>query len=494
MSALPNFTPAQLQALSEEELTELLQLTERLKYVTETNKLADYRPYPKQSEFHAAGATFRERLFMASNQTGKTWAGAFEAAVHMTGRYPSWWTGVRFDRPTRGMCGSESVELTKKGIQRLLLGNPETPEQWGTGSIPKDALISTSPKPGVPNAVSAVVVRHVAGGESVLTMASYDQGRTKWQAETLDWVWFDEEPPDPVYMEGITRTNVSQGPVWITFTPLLGMSNVVRRFWPVMTAFPNTHVTHATIEDAEHYTPAQRQAIIDSYPEHERKARARGLPALGSGRVFSEVGEDDIKVKPFPIPDHWVQIAGIDFGWDHPSAAVKIVWDKDTDTEYLVAAFRKRQCPPLTFAAAVKPWGDFLPWAWPHDGKQSGGKFDAKDNKELSAIYRGHGLNMLPIHAQLEDGTNGLEGSVTTLNERMMTDRFKVFSHLSEWFDEFNMYHRKDGLIVKENDDLLSATRYARMMRRFAQPIAKPAPARKVQVPAMGGKGTGWMG
>ncbi len=491
MSALPSFTPEQLASLSEEELTELLQLTERLKYVTETNRLADYRPYPKQREFHDVGAAIRERLFMASNQSGKTWAGAFEAAMHMTGRYPAWWSGYRFDRPTRGMCGSESVELTKKGVQRLLLGNPETPEQWGTGSIPRDALINTSPKPGVPNAVSAIVVRHVSGGESVCTMASYDQGRTKWQADTLDWVWFDEEPPEDVYMEGITRTNVSQGPVWITFTPLLGMSNVVRRFYPVMTAFPGTHVTQATIDDALHYTPEQRQAIIDSYPEHERKARARGMPALGSGRVFGEVDEDDIKVKPFPIPPHWPQLGGLDFGWDHPSAGARLAWDRDADVLYVIAAHRKKNQTPLMFAASVKPWGDWLPWAWPHDGLQH----DKGSGEQLAKQYRDAGLKMLPMRATFEDGTNGLEAGVSMMLDRMLTGRLKVFSHLAEWFDEFNMYHRKEGLIVKENDDLLSATRYAIMMRRFAAVMTKPGVHRPPSAPMPPARsGQGWMG
>ena len=55
-----------------------------------TNRLAYYKPYPKQIEFHTAGALpVYERLFMAGNQLGKTWAGAFEVAMHATGRYPN---------------------------------------------------------------------------------------------------------------------------------------------------------------------------------------------------------------------------------------------------------------------------------------------------------------------------------------------------------------------------------------------------------------------
>jgi phage terminase large subunit-like protein len=74
------------------------------------------------------------------------------------------------------------------------------------------------------------LVRHVTGGNSTLGFKSYDQGRERWQGETLDFVWFDEEPPLDVYMEGLTRTNATGGMVYMTFTPLLGMSDVVMMF------------------------------------------------------------------------------------------------------------------------------------------------------------------------------------------------------------------------------------------------------------------------
>jgi phage terminase large subunit-like protein len=82
----------------------------------------------------------------------------------------------------------------------------------------------------VANALDHVVVRHQAGGQSVLAFKAYEKGREKWQGETLDLVWFDEEPPLDIYIEGLTRTNATGGIVMITFTPLLGMSAVVRMF------------------------------------------------------------------------------------------------------------------------------------------------------------------------------------------------------------------------------------------------------------------------
>lgn len=229
------------------------------------------------------------------------------------------------------------------------------------------------------------------------------------------------------------------------------------------------HVTRMTIEDADHYTPEQRAAIIASYPAHERKARTRGIPILGSGRVFP-IDEDDIKVPAFAIPETWVQIGGLDFGWDHPTAAAKLAWDKDNDCIYVTNSYGLREATPILHAPTLKAWGDWIPWAWPHDGLQH----DKGSGETLSGQYKDQGLNMLPERATFEDGGNGVEAGVLEMLDRMQTGRWKVFDHLEDWFMEFRLYHRKDGLIVKLNDDRISASRYAMMMKRHAKTKPKP--------------------
>lgn len=231
-------------------------------------------------------------------------------------------------------------------------------------------------------------------------------------------------------------------------------------------------ITRMTIEDAEHYTPEQRAAIIASYPEHEREARVKGLPTLGSGRVFP-VKEDLITIEAIPIPSHWVRINGLDFGYDHPFAAASCAWDRDADVWYVTAIYRESKATPVIHSASIKPWGQWIPCAWPHDGLQH----DKGSGDQLASLYREQGLNVLPERATFEDGGNGVEAGVTEMLDRMQTGRFKVFSHLKEWFDEFRLYHRADGKIVKERDDLLCATRYALMMKRFAEtePRARPS-------------------
>ncbi len=228
-------------------------------------------------------------------------------------------------------------------------------------------------------------------------------------------------------------------------------------------------VTRMTIEDAEHYTPEQRASIIASYPAHERKARVQGIPVLGSGRVFP-VDEDTLKVDAFAIPAHWAQIGGVDFGWDHPTAGVKLAWDRDVDTIYVTASYGAREVTPVVHAAALKAWGEWLPWAWPHDGLQH----DKGSGEQLASQYRAQGLKMLPDRATFDDGTSGVEAGISEMLDRMLTGRWKVFAHLEDWFAEFRLYHRKDGLIVKLQDDRMSASRYAMMMKRHAAVESSP--------------------
>jgi len=223
-------------------------------------------------------------------------------------------------------------------------------------------------------------------------------------------------------------------------------------------------VITATIDDAEHFTPEQRKEIIDSYPAHEREARTKGIPALGSGRIFP-ITDEAIACDHRDMPQHWPRIGGLDFGWTHPSAAVEIAWDRDTDTVYVTRTHRISEASPITQAAALRPWGKELPWAWPRDGRR---ETLEGAGIPLAQQYRDQGLNMLLDHAQFEDGSVSVEAGLMDMLTRMESGRFKVFRHLADWFSEFRLYHRRDGRVVKEGDDLMAATRYAIMMLRHA--------------------------
>lgn len=447
---------------------ELVETLAELARRRRTNKIAAYAPSPKQVEFHAAGADHRERLFSAGNQLGKTMAGSHEAAMHATGRYPDWWKGRRWSRPVSCWVGSEDTKALREGAQTSLLGRIDDGEQLGTGAIPADAIVGTTASRGAAGAIDTVILRHqLTGGTSRLVFKTYEQGRKAWQAATLDFVWFDEEPPADIYSEGLARIAATDGMVWLTCTPLLGMSKVQKGFYGDQLT-PDKHRTMMTIDDAVHIPEKRKAQIIAGYPEHEREARTKGIPMRGSGLIFP-VAESTYRVDQFPVPNWWPQLGALDFGWDHPTAAVKLAWDRDADCVYVTHCYRVRRATPVIHAAALKAWGPWLPWAWPHDGNN-----DTAAGENLSTQYRKQGLRMLPEHAQFEDGGHSVEAGLMDMLDRLQTGRLKVFAHLADWFEEARMYHRKDGKVVKEDDDLMSATRYGCMSLRFALVPGRP--------------------
>ena len=127
------------------------------------------------------------------------------------------------------------------------------------------------------------------------------------------------------------------------------------------------------------------------------------------------------------------------------------------------------KAPPSTHASAIKARPGFIPIAWPHDGNRK----DSMGNPGLAEQYRAQGCNFLPFHFENPPaigetkGGNSVEVGIMEIYQRMSNNKFFVFSHLSDWFEEFRMYHRKDTKIVSLRDDLMSSTRYAVMSLRF---------------------------
>lgn len=232
-----SLNPALLSFSEKRELAALLEEAERRK---SRRKLYDLYPdagplrrqlYLKHMEFFRLGADpgVNERAFMAANRVGKTWgAGGYETALHLTGDYPVWWEGRRFDHPIDSWASGDTAETTRDIIQLCLLGPIE---QMGTGLIPGNLLIGDpSRRRGVADAVDTFAVRHKSGGISVCGLKSYDQGRKKFQGTAKHLIWLDEESPQDVYTECLLRLMTTLGLMMLTFTPLSGISEVVMQY------------------------------------------------------------------------------------------------------------------------------------------------------------------------------------------------------------------------------------------------------------------------
>ena len=443
-------------------------LTEHVE-ILETNQLQAYSPYDSQRKFHAGkdeqGGVARQRMLMAGNKTGKTYCGAMELAYHLTGLYPDWWEGNRFDKPIKAWAAGNTSNNTRDIVQSELLGEPGDPEEFGKGAIPKHLIVSTERQPGVPNALAQVVVKHISGRNSKLQLKSYEQGKQAWMGTAVQCCWLDEEPPQDIYSQALRASLKTGGLVFMTFTPESGLTDVCAQF--MNNIKPHQALYRATWDDAPHLSKEVQDEILAALPPHEREMRSKGIPVLGSGLVFP-IQEDQIAVPSFSIPPHWGRICAIDFGYDHPTAVTWLAHDRDSDVIYVYDCYRVAGNTPVIHAQAIKDRGSWIPCAWPHDGHVH----DKGSGTPLASQYRRLGVEMLGEHFQNPTGGISVEPGIMEMLQRMESGRFKVFGHLNDWFEEMRIYHRVDGKIIKKHDDLMASTRYAVQSIRYARTLS----------------------
>lgn len=402
--------------------------------------------YIKHTEFFRLGATNRVRLFRAANRVGKTNAGGYEVVCHLTGNYPAWWKGKRFNRPVDVLVAGETGTLVRDTIQKKLMG---VVSDIGTGLIPKDLIADYRPRSGIPDAYDTVRVSYRGGGYSSLQFQSYDQGREKFQGSERDVIWLDEEPPMSVYTEALTRTMTTQGIVMLTFTPLKGMSETVQ-FLDSQAKDGNCAIITATWDDAPHLSENDKEEMLKAYPPHQRDARTKGIPALGSGAIYP-VPESEFSIAGFKIPPHWKHTYAMDVGWN-ATAAVFAAYDQEGDVVYVTGCYKAGQKEPSLHAEAIRHIAR---------GKGKPGVIDPAsrgrsqtDGQQLLMIYRDLGLNVAPAD-------NSVEAGIYEVWQRLSTGRLKVFSSCTALLDEYRVYRRDErGKIVKENDHIMDALRY----------------------------------
>lgn len=435
--------------------------------------------YVKHLEFFKAGAIVRSRLFMAGNRVGKTITGCTEDVYHLTGLYPDWWEGKVFNDPIRAWVAGKTNETTRDIIQLELLGNVifEKGRKTfdGTGLIPKHLIGKVTWRQGVQDLADTILVRHANGEWSKLGLKSYQQGRGSFEGTAQHLIHLDEEPPQDVYTECLTRTATTDGIVLITFTPLEGLTSIILDFME-KARNGTTIMVQAGWDDAPHLSEKTKRELLAEYPIHEHDARSKGVPISGSGSIYP-VPDEQLLIAPFTIPKHWPRITGMDFGWDHPTAAVNLAWDRDTDTIYCVAEYGESRKTPVEHTPHIRELCAFAPVAWPHDGvnTEKGGGEPIKDQ------YVDEKLNMLHEKATLLDGSNSVEASISLILQYMQKGQFKIFNTCTRLMNEKRIYHRKNGKIMKMNDDFIDAMRYAVMMLRFAitEPVLKPKQDRR---------------
>lgn len=410
--------------------------------------------YQQHLEFFRLGRTHKTRCFMAANRVGKTeGGGGFEMVCHLTGRYPSWWEGHRFEHPIDAWAAGDTSETVRDIIQNKLVGPMEAP---GTGLIPGDDLVQMVKRMYGNGSLDYITVRHVSGGLSRLGFKSYDQGRKAFQGTEKHVVWLDEESNEGIRAECALRLMTTDGLLMETYTPLRGLTPTVLVYLGADAEIPKDRVKRsddvalvmAGWDDVPHLSEKQKVRMLANCEPHLRDSRSKGIPTLGSGVIYP-IPEESITCDDFDIPKHWPRAYGLDVGWNC-TAAVWAAIDRDSDIVYLYSLHYEGQQEPSTHVASINARGKWIPGTI---DPASRGR-SQKDGEKLLEIYTELGLG-------LTCADNSRESGLYEVHQRLATGRLKVFRSMKKWFGEYRIYRRDEkGHVVKEKDHAMDATRY----------------------------------
>jgi phage terminase large subunit-like protein len=493
----------------------------------------------KHLRFLAAGLSYPERGFVAANRIGKTETAAYELRCHLTGRYPDWWVGRTWDRPTDWRAAGDTMLTTRDILQKSLLGPHENvPVKKWTGMIEAKYIIEVVRRSGgITNCIDTIRVRHKSGGTSRLSFLSYDMGRRVFQGFECDGFWIDEEPPDPaerleaqasgssdIYGECLLRTMTTDGIVIATFTPLKGWTPFMRGYFgtammpgteedgpdvpakPLMTSSPEGAAAEAeereyavasdTLTQQQDINPfgvSQPRLIIgatwDDAPHLTEKVKAQQwasmLPYQRAARTKGipqlgagavyPIDEADLRVADFAIPEHWWRGFGMDVGGGAKPTAAVFCALNPEDRVLHVTAVYKRASTEPSLHAAAIKERMMRPTGWMWPGVGDAAALIMTDHDAEQLVFV---YRRLGLDLHLPD--KAVETGIADVWDLMVTGRFRVFASCQAWFEEFRMYRRDArGRVVKSNDHLMDSTRYmarSGMTRMKRKPVKDVSP------------------
>ncbi len=307
-------------------------------------------------------------------------------------------------------------------------------------------------KSGVPDAIDTAWIAHASGNHSHLTFKSYEQGREGFDGDAIHVIWLDEEATVEIYIECLLRTMTTDGILLQTYTPLHGLSDLVKLFLPSGTledVAEGKYVASCTWDEVPHLDDKEKTGLLESIPPYQRDARSKGIPSLGSGAIYP-VAESDITVDDFSIPDGWQRGYGMDVGWNM-TAGVWCAQNPDTGVLYVYAEYYRSKAEPVVHAHGFRAKGEWIPgFIDPASRGRS-----QRDGHQLIQDYQDLGL-------KVEPALNAREAGIQLVYQLLSSGQLKVFKDACpNWLKEYRMYQRDEkGNIVKKDDHLMDATRY----------------------------------
>lgn len=438
-----------------------------------SDNLAKYnagrKKHKKQIAFHKCRK--RNRWVFGGNRSGKTECGAAEAVWMARGNHP-----YRKNRKdVFGWVVSPTMQVQRDVAQKKILHylRPDWVADVVMVSGRKD-----NPAAGI---VDQIVVRNVFGGTSVIGFKSCDQGRERFQGSSLDFVWFDEEPPRDIYEECRMRVLDREGDIFGTMTPLKGLTFVYEEIY--LNRSGNPEVWYEFMEWADNPFLSQKEIALltSSMDEATLESRRYGRFAAREGLVYPEFDEREHVIEPFPIPPEWQAGIAIDPGLKNPLSAhfYAVDWDGNV---YVVAEHYAAGKDLDYHADAILRLCDRLGWRRDARGRVEALIDSAASQRTLAAqksvaeLFCERGI--LADTRVEKDVFSGVERVKSYLRRGNGLPDLYVFSGCVNMIREFKSYFWGSGdSPVKRDDHAMDELRYFLMSRPApAQADAEPGP------------------
>jgi phage terminase large subunit-like protein len=451
------------------------------------NQLKYFRPFEHQLTFFKTGAAER-RGILAANRIGKTVSTCYETAMHLTGLYPEWWEGHRFDKPITCMVAGEGWSQVALVLQNELLGTQDVKlvENIGTGAIPRDCIITDTMRNDGANCIG-VEIRHARGGNSYLLFANYTQEVRQLQGFKLNLAVFDEQPPDDFFSEIVTRTATTQGKVLCSFTPLKGLNGLVSKFWNKEEGYNFIRVSW---DDVPEYDPwgqpfllmETRRQLERDYLPHEREARIAGKPVMGKGAVFQIAHWPLYKPGDFNFAEmpNIQRVIALDLGLVNDKTVISLMyWDPYERSAWLhkqiIVQGIEEAVPTQYINHLLRPEVFGTPIVLPADASTPGRyTMSATSIRELFESYELNVYHKAIMNPPDNEGrqTNHKSYGINQMRQMLEVGSLMVNENCTQFLSDAQNYYVDAQGRFSDPDDTIDSARYA--LLACLQGIAEP--------------------
>ena len=440
------------------------------------NQLRYFRPFAHQVAFFDTHR-YPRRGILAANRIGKTVSTCYETAMHLTGRYPDWWVGKRFDRPITAMVAGEGWSQVAMVVQNELLGTQDVKitDAIGSGAIPRDLIRLETMRNDGANCLG-VEVQHCSGAYSYLLFANYTQEVRQMQGFKLNLAVFDEQPPDDFFSEIVTRTATTQGQVLCSFTPLKGLNGLVSKFWHQEEGYMAIRVSW---DDVPEYDPWGEPFLLKStrlqlerdYLPHERDARRNGVPVMGKGAVFQIRTWPTYKTGDYDLKNiaGMCRIIALDLGLVNDKTVISLMyWHPEEQEAWLhtqICVKGSEEANPVNYINhLMRPEVFGTPIVLPADAN-SQGRY-TMSSLSIRQLFEQYELNVHPdaiMNPPDDQGrkTNHKSFGINVMRQMLEMGTLHINENCVEFLREAQNYYVDQHGRFSDPDDCIDSARYA---------------------------------